>query len=123
MLVLFISADSGYSGSCLEEYHENCPGEKRGPGELDDLQGSAPPSSRAIHSDEQEMGQRWLETCMDEQLLTKLKRKRERYRKWKQSWMPCQSMSDHAGMDEIRKAKVHLDFNLMRDVKDNDKNF
>ncbi|PKU36379.1 hypothetical protein llap_13317 [Limosa lapponica baueri] len=43
----------------------NCPGEKRGPGknrgpeDLVDLQGSAPPSSRTVHPDEQEMKQRW----------------------------------------------------------------
>lgn len=56
-----------YSGSCWEEYHGDCPREKRGPGELDDLQGSAPMSSRMVHPDKQQMEQRRMETSTDGQ--------------------------------------------------------
>ena len=61
----------------------------------------------------------WL--CKDLQL--KLREKREMYRKWKQgcvSWEEYRAVV-HVCRDRIRKAKVQMELNLARDVKDNKK--
>jgi len=42
------------------------PGERRIPGELFDIQGSPPSSSRTVDPDNQENKQSWQETCRDE---------------------------------------------------------
>lgn len=67
MLVLLRRADFGLFRVLWEEYHGDYPREKKGPGVLDGLQGSAPPSSRMVHPNEQQMEHRWLETSTDEQ--------------------------------------------------------
>ena len=55
----------------------------------------------------------------------KLREQRERYRKWKQA---CVAWEDyravvHVCRDRIRKAKVQMELNLVRDVEDNKKGF
>jgi len=47
------------------------------------------------------------------------------HRKWKQRQISCKECSDAAWLcrDEVRKAKAHLDFNLARDGKNNNKGF
>ena len=63
----------------------------------------------------------WIWLSKDLQL--KLREKRERYRKWKQG---CLSWEEYRAVvcvcrDRIRKAKVHMELNLVRDAKDNKK--
>ena len=63
----------------------------------------------------------WL--CKDLQL--KLREKGEMYSKWKQgcvSWEEYRAVVCVCG-DRIRKAKVQMELNLVRDVKDNKKGF
>ena len=55
-----------FSRIYLEESQGYSPGEKKGQGELIDLQGSPPPRSRMVHPDKQEIKQRQQEACMDE---------------------------------------------------------
>lgn len=45
----------------------NGPGNKKGPGDLVDFQGSPAPVSRMVHPNEQENKRRCQEVCMDEQ--------------------------------------------------------
>ena len=42
------------------------PGEKRGPGQLFDFQGSPPSSSKKVHPDELKVKQKWQEASVDE---------------------------------------------------------
>lgn len=63
----------------------NKTGEKRGPKKLVDVEGIHPPSSRAVHPNEQEVRQKYQQTCMDQQRApAKLKLTKEVYRRWQQ---------------------------------------
>ena len=58
-------------------------------------------------------------------LQLKMREKRERYRKWKQD---CVAWEEYRAVvrvrrERIRKAKVQMELNLVRDVKDNKKAF
>ncbi|KFV00708.1 hypothetical protein N339_06110, partial [Pterocles gutturalis] len=62
---------------------------------------------------------------LSKDLQLKLKEKRERYRKWKQG---CVTWEEYRGVawmcgDRIRKAKVQMELNLVKDVKNNKKGF
>ena len=63
----------------------------------------------------------WLNTVLQ----LKLREKREMYRKWKQgsvSWEEYRAVVPVC-RDRMRKAKVQMELNLARDVKDNKKGF
>lgn len=115
---------------------------------LDDLQGSAPPSSRMKEERKNERRKKELK-----------KKERKKTESWWAangaevvgnlhgwasscwlnwnmkgkgreggSWVRCpdrnvKALPEHAGMDKIRKAKAQLGFNLMRDMKDDNKSF
>jgi len=62
---------------------------------------------------------------MSKELLAELKWKRKVYGMWKEAQATCEEYRDvvKACRDATMKAKVHLELNLARDVKDNKKNF
>ncbi|KAK4806898.1 hypothetical protein QYF61_012619 [Mycteria americana] len=79
----------------------------------------------SIHN-EQELRQKCQEACVDEQeLLAKLKHKKEAYRGSKQGRVTWEEYRNivQASRDEVRKAKAHLELNLANDVKGNKKGF
>ncbi|KFQ47588.1 hypothetical protein N333_10656, partial [Nestor notabilis] len=62
---------------------------------------------------------------MDNELLRKLRGKKEAYRRWKRGqvvWEEYRTTVREA-RDQVRKAKAQLELNLARDVKDNRKGF
>ena len=62
---------------------------------------------------------------MSKELLAELRRKRKVYGIWKErhaTWEECRNVI-RICRDAMRKAKVHLELNLAREVKDNKKNF
>uniref|UniRef100_A0A8B9FTL9 Reverse transcriptase domain-containing protein n=1 Tax=Amazona collaria TaxID=241587 RepID=A0A8B9FTL9_9PSIT len=62
---------------------------------------------------------------MDKELLSKIQKKKEAYKRWKQgqaAWGEYRDVVREA-RDQVRKAKAHLELNLARDVKDNRKGF
>lgn len=59
--------DLASSGSAWKNPMGNGPGNKKGPGDLVDFQGSPAPVSRTVHPNEQENKRRCQEVCMDEQ--------------------------------------------------------
>uniref|UniRef100_A0A8B9EVU5 Interferon induced with helicase C domain 1 n=1 Tax=Amazona collaria TaxID=241587 RepID=A0A8B9EVU5_9PSIT len=62
---------------------------------------------------------------MDKELLSKIRKKKEAYKRWKQgqaAWGEYRDVVREA-RDQVRKAKAHLELNLARDVKDNRKGF
>lgn len=55
--------------------------------------------------------------CMDEQgLLTKIKQKKESYKRWEQDRNPRRNTNTHS--EHAGKARLSLELNLMRNVKD-----
>uniref|UniRef100_A0A8B9FZE2 E3 ubiquitin protein ligase n=1 Tax=Amazona collaria TaxID=241587 RepID=A0A8B9FZE2_9PSIT len=62
---------------------------------------------------------------MDKELLSKIRRKKEAYKRWKQGQAAGEGYRDVVweARDQVRKAKAHLELNLARDVKDNRKGF
>uniref|UniRef100_A0A8B9FNM4 Reverse transcriptase domain-containing protein n=1 Tax=Amazona collaria TaxID=241587 RepID=A0A8B9FNM4_9PSIT len=62
---------------------------------------------------------------MDKELLSKIRRKKEAYKRWKQGQAACEEDRDvvREARDQVRKAKAHFELNLARDVKDNRKGF
>jgi len=62
---------------------------------------------------------------MNNELLDKLKHKKEAYRGWKQGQVAWEKYREtvRATRDEVRKAKVLIELNLARDVKGNKKSF
>uniref|UniRef100_A0A8B9FHU8 Reverse transcriptase domain-containing protein n=1 Tax=Amazona collaria TaxID=241587 RepID=A0A8B9FHU8_9PSIT len=62
---------------------------------------------------------------VDKELLRKIQRKKEAYKRWKQgqeAWKEYRDVVWEA-RDQVRKAKAQLELNLARDVKDNRKGF
>lgn len=121
------------SGSAWKNPMGNGPGNKKDPGDLVDFQGSPPPVSRTVHPKEQENKKRCQEACMDEQgefclptkkfcLLTKFGWKIKCARGVR--WAPPVQVTQKAYMgtagvcrEWLRKAKSHLELNLMGDMK------
>ncbi|GAB0185471.1 mitochondrial enolase superfamily member 1 [Grus japonensis] len=62
---------------------------------------------------------------MSKELLEKLKGKKEFYRMWKKGLATWEEYRNVVRVcrDATRKAKAHLELNLARDVKDNNKGF
>ncbi|PKU47396.1 hypothetical protein llap_2298 [Limosa lapponica baueri] len=62
---------------------------------------------------------------MSEDLLVKLKGKKETHRHWEQGQVSWEEYRDIAWLcrDGVRKAKVQLELNLARDTKNNEKGF
>uniref|UniRef100_A0A8B9FNR1 Reverse transcriptase domain-containing protein n=1 Tax=Amazona collaria TaxID=241587 RepID=A0A8B9FNR1_9PSIT len=62
---------------------------------------------------------------MDKELLSKIQRKKEAYKRWKQGQAAWEEYRDvvQEARDQVRKAKAHLELNLARDAKDNRKGF
>ncbi|GAB0203411.1 hypothetical protein GRJ2_002806700 [Grus japonensis] len=62
---------------------------------------------------------------MNEELLGKVKQKKEAYRGWKQGQVAWEEYREtvRAGRDQARKAKALIEISLARDVKDNKKSF
>uniref|UniRef100_A0A8B9GCV8 Reverse transcriptase domain-containing protein n=1 Tax=Amazona collaria TaxID=241587 RepID=A0A8B9GCV8_9PSIT len=62
---------------------------------------------------------------MDKELLSKIRRKKESYKRWKQGQAAWEEYRDvvREARDQVRKAKAHLELSLARDVKDNRKGF
>ncbi|KAM4642928.1 uncharacterized protein AAGF69_015296 isoform 1-T2 [Amazona ochrocephala] len=62
---------------------------------------------------------------MDKELLSKIRRKKEAYKRWKQGLAAWEEYRDvvREARDKVRKAKAQLKLNLARDVKDNRKGF
>lgn len=58
-------------------------------------------------------------------VLTKPKHKKEAHKRWKQQQVTHVEYRDTVGVcgEGVRKAKAHLELNLVRDVKDNKKGF
>ncbi|KFV48258.1 hypothetical protein N328_03880, partial [Gavia stellata] len=68
-------------------------------------------------------GKRW--AWLSQDLLIKLKGKKEMNRQWKQGWVSWEEYRDAAQLcrDGVRKAKAQLELNLARDAKNNKKSF
>ncbi|KAK4828789.1 hypothetical protein QYF61_000846 [Mycteria americana] len=68
-------------------------------------------------------GKRW--ACMSQDLLVKLKGKKEMHRQWKQGQVSWEDYREVACLcrDGVRKAKAQLELNLARDAKNNRKGF
>ena len=64
-------------------------------------------------------------TWLSQDLLVKLKSKRELHRQWKQGWESWEEYRDAAQLcrDWVRRAKVQMDLNLARDEKNTKKSF
>ncbi|GAB0179086.1 mitochondrial enolase superfamily member 1 [Grus japonensis] len=62
---------------------------------------------------------------MNKELLDKVTYKKEAYRGWKQGQAAWEEYREivRAARDQVRKAKVLIELNLARDVKDNKKSF
>ncbi|KFW06482.1 hypothetical protein N327_08664, partial [Fulmarus glacialis] len=62
---------------------------------------------------------------LSQDLLVKLKGKKEVHRQWKQGQVSWEEYRDAAQLcrDQIRKAKVRMELNLARDTKNNKKGF
>jgi len=62
---------------------------------------------------------------MNKEFLTRLKRKKDVYRRWKAGHVTRKKYRDifQACRDAVRKARVQLELNLLRDVKGNKKSF
>ena len=60
---------------------------------------------------------------MDKEILTKLKCRNETYKRWKQGQVTWEEYDDTVQVcrNADSKAKTHLELNLARDVKSNDK--
>ena len=60
---------------------------------------------------------------MNKELLDKLKHKKEAYRVWKQGQVACEEYGEivQAARDEVRKAEVLTELNLVRNMKGNKK--
>lgn len=82
-----------------------CP-EKRSPNELVDFQKSAPPSSRTVYPNEQEIKQRLQEVCMDKQGTPhKIRHKKATYKKRKQCHVTRrnkETLAEHTTMGLIK---------------------
>lgn len=57
----------------------------------------------------------------EQRLLVNLKIKKDMYRQWKQAWVAWgeNSSAIQTCRDEIRKAEVQVEMNLVKDVKNN----
>ncbi|PKU35376.1 rna-directed dna polymerase from mobile element jockey-like [Limosa lapponica baueri] len=62
---------------------------------------------------------------MNEELLHKLKSKKEAYTAWKQGWVNWEEYREtvREARNQIRQTKAQIELNLSRDIKDNKKNF
>jgi len=93
------------------------PGEKSSPG---DLQGSPSPSSNLVHPNKQA-------ACMkvNKELLTEVRHKKGVYKSWKRGQVTQEEYRDNVQLcrDGVRKAKAHLEMNLVKDVRGNGKGF
>lgn len=99
-------------GSAWKNLTGDCPGEKKGPGELVDFSGLPSPKTWMVHTSVHKIKQRWQETC--KKLLTELKYKKEAY---KQDPDGSRRNRDPAWAcsNGFRIASTYLDFCLGKD--------
>ncbi|GAB0175629.1 hypothetical protein GRJ2_000028100 [Grus japonensis] len=79
-----------------------------------------------MHPNKEEVRQKHLEACLDEQGAPgQTQTQKEAYRGWKQGQVAWQEYREYvqAARDQVRKAKFLIELNLARDIKGNKKSF
>ncbi|KAK4815711.1 LOW QUALITY PROTEIN: hypothetical protein QYF61_006749 [Mycteria americana] len=100
--------------------------DKKGPRYLADIQGSPPPSSGKTHPNKQEISRDSRRPAwMSQELLTKLRLKKEMYKRWKHREVTQEEYraTVQACRNSVRKAKADLELNLSRYGKGDKKDF
>jgi len=110
---------SSKTSTCLVESHRIRLGEKPGPRKLTDIEGSPPPSSRAVHPNEQKVGQKCPQACVDKQGAPGKTQTQKKHTEGESKDTDREEHRDviRACRDDVRKAKAQLGLNLARDVK------